>query len=48
MLALEILADPVYKVIFKHTLDQLMEEVWGYQLMDVCMREMLSERLRGW
>ena len=47
MLALEILGDPVDKVIFEHTLDQLMKEVWGYQFMDICTREMLGERLRG-
>jgi hypothetical protein len=48
MLTHKILADPVDKVVFKYTLDELMEEVWGYQLMDIRTREILGEGLGRW
>jgi len=47
MLMLKVLAHPLNKVVFEYTFDELVEEVRGYQLMDVCVGEMLSEWLGG-
>jgi hypothetical protein len=42
----QILVDPRYKVIFKNTLDKLVEEIRRKQLMDVSPREIVCERLK--
>ena len=47
MLALKIFTHPVDEVIFEYTLDELMEDVWGDQLINVCAREMISEGLEN-
>lgn len=48
MLVLKVLADPVDEVVLEYTLDELMEEVRSYQLVDVCTRKVLSKGLRRW
>ena len=47
MLVLKIFAHPVDEVIFEYTLDELMEDVWGDQLINVCVQEMISEGLEN-
>ena len=47
MCYVQILVDPRYKMIFKNTLDKLVEEIRCEQLMDVSTREIVCERLRG-
>jgi hypothetical protein len=42
----QILVDPRYKVIFKNTLDKLVEEIRRKQLMNVSPREIVCERLK--
>jgi len=48
MLFFEILHHPLNKVIFEHSLDNLVKEVRGDEFIDVCMRKVLSEWLEGW
>ena len=48
MLVLKVLADPVNEVVLEYTLDELMEEVQSYQLVDVRTRKVLSKGLRRW
>ena len=43
----KVLAHPINKVILENTLDKLVEEVRGYQLVDIHTREMFSEWLTG-
>jgi hypothetical protein len=44
---LKILTHPINKVIFEYTLDKLVEEVWGYQLVNIRTRKMFGEWLTG-
>jgi len=39
----KVFTHPVNEVIFKYTLDELMEEVWSYQPVYICTREMLGD-----
>ena len=43
----EIGANPVDKVVFKCSLDELVEEIRGDQLIDICTGEVHRERLRS-
>jgi len=45
MLMHKVLAYPVDEVVFEYPLDKLVEEVRGYQLVDIRTREMFSEWL---
>jgi len=45
MLTPQVLAHPFNKVVLEHTFDELVEEIWSYQFMDVCTGEMLGEWL---
>lgn len=47
MSLLEITHNPLDKMVFEHTLNQLVKEVWGDEFIDVCMGEMFGEWLRG-
>ena len=47
MLLPKVLAHPLNEVVFEYTFDELVEEVWSYQFVDVCTREMFSEWLGG-
>jgi len=47
MLMLKVLTHPLNKVVFEYAFDELVEEVWSYQFMDVCVGEMLGEWLGG-
>lgn len=42
---LKVLTHPINEVIFENTLDKLVEEVRSYQLVNICTRKALSERL---
>ena len=46
MFAVKIFAHPFDKVIFEYPLDELMEDVWSDQFVNICTRKMFSERLR--
>ena len=48
MFFFEIVHHPLDKVIFEHTLDKLVKEVWGDEFVDVCMRKVFGEWLEGW
>jgi len=39
---------PLNEVVFENSLDELVEEVWGDQFVDVCMRKVFGEWLEGW
>jgi hypothetical protein len=45
VLALEVFAYPLNKVIFKHSLDELVEEIWSYQFVNICAGKMFGEGL---
>lgn len=47
MFVLKVLANPLNKVVFEYTFDELVEEVRGYQFVDVCAGEMLGKWLEG-
>jgi len=47
MFVLKILTHPINEVILEYTLDKLVEEVWSYQLVNICARKMFGERLTG-
>ena len=47
MFVSKVLTNPLNKVVFEYTVDELVEEIRGYQFMDVCMGEMLSKWLEG-
>ena len=42
----QVLLHPCNKVVLEHPFDDLMEEVWCYKLMDICMWEVISEWLK--
>ena len=48
MFVFKILAYPINKMIFEHSFNELVENIWGYQFVDVCTGKMLGERLTGW
>jgi len=43
----KVLTHPINKMILEHTLDELVEEVWGYQFIDIRTRKMFGEWLIG-
>ena len=45
MNALEVLSYPFYKVVFECTFDDLVEEIWRQELIDIGSWEMCGERL---
>ena len=47
MLALKILTYPINEVIFKYTLDELVQEVWSYQLVYIRTRKIICKWLDG-
>ena len=47
MFMLKILAYPINKVIFKYTLDELVQEIWSYQLVYIRTRKIISKWLGG-
>ena len=42
----EVFDHPINKVIFEDSFNELVEDVWGDQFIDICTREMLSEWLK--
>ena len=44
--ALKIFTHPVNEVIFKHSLNELMKDIWSDQLVNTHPREMFGKRLR--
>lgn len=38
---------PINQVVLESTLNDLMQNIWGEQLMDVCTRKIVGERLAG-
>ena len=47
MLFFKIAHNPLNEVVFEHTLDELVKQIWGDEAIDVCMGKVLSERLEG-
>ena len=47
MFTFKILTHPIDKMILKNSFDKLVEDVWGYQLINISMREVLGEQLTG-
>ena len=47
MFAFEILTHPINEVIFEDAFDDLMEEIWGYQFINICVGKMFCKRLAG-
>jgi len=45
MLTLKVLTHPLNKMVFEHAFDKLVKEVQGYQPVDICTGEILSEWL---
>jgi len=47
MYKLEVLVNPLHKVVFEYALDELVEEVWGEEYMYVGARKIICEGLHG-
>jgi len=47
MFVFKILTHPINKMILEHSFDKLVEDVWRYQLVNICTGEVLSKRLAG-
>ena len=45
MFAFEILAHPLNKVVLEYSLNELMEQVWSDELVDISVGEVFCERL---
>ena len=45
MFAFKVFARPLDKVVLEYALDDLVENIWGYHLVDVCMREVICKWL---
>ena len=45
MFAFKIFACPLDEVVLENSLDDLVKDVWGYQLVNICTREVLREQL---
>ena len=48
MFKLKVLACPLDKVVLEHSLDKLVEDVRGYEFMNVRVRKVVCERLVRW
>jgi len=47
VLFLEITDNPLNKMVFEHTLDELVKQVWGDEFVDVRMGKVFGEWLEG-
>lgn len=47
MFVFEVLADPLNKVVLKHSLDELVEQVRSDELVDISVGKVFCERLGG-
>ena len=47
MFVFEIFTHPINEVIFEDAFDDLMEEIWGYQFINICVGKMFCKWLAG-
>ena len=45
MFVFKVFARPLDKVVLEYALDDLVENIWGYHLVDVCAREVICKWL---
>ena len=43
----KVLTRPLDEVVLEYTLDKLVKDIRGYQFINICAREVVSERLAG-
>ncbi len=42
----KVLSHPRHKVVLERSFDNLMQQIWGKEFMDISIREVVGERLR--